>query len=220
MRILYKTMWLCLLAVCLCTLAATPVSAKVCFVGEENCTGGGSFDHYKDPAEDGNLCTQEGYVKRSECTSDPSKRIVEYCPYNSGYVKCCGAEFAYDSCVYPLLVKDRCVNKFKCQCDPEKYPYTAQACRDLNINSRAAGASCAQVEGFNTALGGTTTEIYYTECKCDEALYPYTDEDCANDGGVSNGEMCLGSDGVSRYPYFICDRTKYPYFFVSCFTCG
>lgn len=211
MRILYKTMWLCLLAVCLCTLAATPVSAKVCFVGEENCTGGGSFDHYKDPAEDGNLCTQEGYVKRSECTSDPSKRIVEYCPYNSGYVKCCGAEFAYDSCVYPLLVKDRCVNKFKCQCDPEKYPYTAQACRDLNINSRAAGASCAQVEGFNTALGGTTTEIYYTECKCDEALYPYTDEDCANDGGVSNGEMCRGSDGVSRYPYCICDRTKYPY---------
>ena len=44
MKILYKTMGLGLLSACLCLLCAAPASAKVCFVGEENCTGGGSFD--------------------------------------------------------------------------------------------------------------------------------------------------------------------------------
>ena len=53
MKILYKTMGLGLLSACLCLLCAAPASAKVCFVGEENCTGGGSFEDYENPDADG-----------------------------------------------------------------------------------------------------------------------------------------------------------------------
>ena len=49
MKILYKTMGLGLLSACLYLLCAAPASAKVCFVGEENCTGGGSFEDYENP---------------------------------------------------------------------------------------------------------------------------------------------------------------------------
>lgn len=65
MKILYKTMWLWLLSVCLSMFTAAPVAAKVCFVGEEGCAGGGSFDNYKDPGEDGELCTNEGYILKA-----------------------------------------------------------------------------------------------------------------------------------------------------------
>ena len=68
MKILYKTMGLGLLSACLCLLCAAPALAKVCFVGEENCTGGGSFDEYKDPAEDGKVCTDEGYILKVRAT--------------------------------------------------------------------------------------------------------------------------------------------------------
>ena len=50
-------MGLGLLSACLCLLCAAPASAKVCFVGEENCTGGGSFDEYEKP--DGMKCRED-----------------------------------------------------------------------------------------------------------------------------------------------------------------
>ena len=61
MKILYKTMGLGLLSACLCLLCAAPASAKVCFVGEENCTGGGSFDEYEKPDGKRGLCTQDSF---------------------------------------------------------------------------------------------------------------------------------------------------------------
>ena len=102
MKILYKTMGLGLLSACLCLLCAAPASAKVCFVGEENCTGGGNFDNYKDPGEDGKLCEAEGYILKEKCTGE--KQVVAYCPYNGRYVMCCGKEYIYDSCTYPHIM--------------------------------------------------------------------------------------------------------------------
>ena len=105
MKILYKTMGLGLLSACLCLLCAAPASVKVCFVVEDKCTRGWifdwdkGFDEYKDPAEDGKVCTDEGYILKSACDADPSRHVTGYCPYNSEYVMCCGNEYVYDSCV-------------------------------------------------------------------------------------------------------------------------
>ena len=122
MKILYKTMGLGILSACLCLLCAAPASAKVCFVGEENCTGGGSFEDYKDPGEDGKLCEAEGYMLKDNCTADQAKYVAGYCPYNNAYVRCCGKEYAYDLCSYPLVSDGKCGSKHKCVCDA-KFPF-------------------------------------------------------------------------------------------------
>ena len=80
MKILYKTIGLGLLSACLCLLCAAPASAKVCFVGEENCTGGGSFEDYENPDADGKLCEAEGYMLKDNCTADQAKYVAGYCP--------------------------------------------------------------------------------------------------------------------------------------------
>ena len=132
-------MGLGLLSACLCLLCAAPASAKVCFVGEENCTGGGSFEDYENPDADGSLCKQEGYTEKSLCQADMTKYIVAYCPYNSNYVMCCGREYSYDACVYPLVADGKCGNRFKCRCDSDKYPYKQQSatvCQRTDVDQR------------------------------------------------------------------------------------
>lgn len=149
MKILYKTMWLWLLSVCLSMFTAAPVAAKVCFVGEEGCAGGGSFDNYKDPGEDGELCTNEGYILKSECTGE--KHIVAYCPYNSSYVMCCGKEYIYDSCTYPHIMTGKCGNKYSCSCDPNIYKYTEEQCE--SDNAYPAGQAVPRCLRFLPARG-------------------------------------------------------------------
>ena len=209
MKILYKTMGLGLLSACLCLLCAAPASAKVCFVGEENCTGGGSFDDYKDPSEDGSLCTREGYTSKTSCQADMTKYIAGYCPYNSNYVMCCGREYSYDACVYPLIADGKCGNKFKCRCDSDKYPYKQQSatvCKNTVTgqnydNSIASGASCVYT-GF--ANGQTSINAYFTECLCDRGLYPKTEEECSKDGSSVSNKSCVDSNGNTYYTACIC----------------
>ena len=209
MKILYKTMRLGLLSACLCLLCAAPASAKVCFVGEENCTGGGSFDDYKDPSEDGSLCTQEGYTSKTSCQADMTKYIAGYCPYNSNYVMCCGREYSYDACVYPLIADGKCGNKFKCRCDSDKYPYKQQSatvCKNTVTgqnydNSIASGASCVYTGFVN---GQTSINAYFTECLCDRGLYPKTEEECSKDGSSVSNKSCVDSNGNTYYTACIC----------------
>lgn len=222
MRTLYKTMWLCLLAVCLCTLAATPASAKVCFVGEENCSGGGSFDNYKDPAEDGNICINEGYgTKATACRNDPDKEISSYCPYNNEYVKCCGKEYAYDApCVYPLVTKGRCGNKYKCECDSSQYKYTDKECKTIKgaagegyENSYGSGASCMQKSYAN---GKIVTEIKFSSCQCDRGIYPKLggkNGDCDNNAEKNGPCSTKYSDSNATelyYKFCRCNSSDYP----------
>ena len=129
MKILYKTMGLGLLSACLCLLCAAPASAKVCFVGDENCGAGGSFEPAEElPNED--LCRQEKYDTLASACANPGG----VCPYDARYVRCCPSEYAYQACVYPLeTVKkivdgkttvDRCGSLYKCQC-PSEYGVTS-----------------------------------------------------------------------------------------------
>ena len=125
MKILYKTMGLGLLSACLYLLCAAPAAAKVCFVGDENCGAGGSFEPAeKLPNED--LCRQEGYTSLASTCLNPGGT----CPYDAKYVKCCGSEYAYQACVFPLEtikvqnsegkeVTDKCGNLYKCRCNSE-----------------------------------------------------------------------------------------------------
>ncbi len=214
MKILYKTMGLGLLSACLCLLCAAPASAKVCFVGEENCTGGGSFEDYENPDADGSLCKQEGYTEKSLCQADMTKYIVAYCPYNSNYVMCCGREYSYDACVYPLVADGKCGNRFKCRCDSDKYPYKQQSatiCQNTVTgqnynNSIASGASCVYT-GF--ANGQTSVNAYFTECLCDRGIYPKTEEECLNNGSTTTGNSCTDSNGNTYYAACICgDKFK------------
>ncbi len=214
MKILYKTMGLGLLSACLCLLCAAPASAKVCFVGEENCTGGGSFEDYENPDADGSLCKQEGYTEKSLCQADMTKYIVAYCPYNSNYVMCCGREYSYDACVYPLVADGKCGNRFKCRCDSDKYPYKQQSatiCQNTVTgqnynNSLASGASCVYT-GF--ANGQTSINAYFTECLCDRGIYPKTEEECLNNGSTTTGNSCTDSNGNTYYAACICgDKFK------------
>ena len=214
MKILYKTMGLGLLSACLCLLCAAPASAKVCFVGEENCTGGGSFDEYKDPAEDGKVCTDEGYILKSACDADPSRHVTGYCPYNSEYVMCCGNEYVYDSCVYPHVTVDKCGSKFKCQCDPEKYPYTEEACHTQFKFSNPGGTACTQIDAGTTS---TIKTLYYSACLCERGLYPYSKDDCQTTANADvNGDPCQDSMGNQYWDSCKCSNPPYKWESVDC----
>ena len=214
MKILYKTMGLGLLSACLCLLCAAPASAKVCFVGEENCTGGGSFDEYKDPAEDGKVCTDEGYILKSACDADPSRHVTGYCPYNSEYVMCCGNEYVYDSCVYPHVTVDKCGSKFKCQCDPEKYPYTEEACHTQFKFSNPGGTACTQIDAGTTS---TIKTLYYSACLCERGLYPYSKDDCQTTANADvNGDPCQDSMGNQYWDSCKCNNPPYKWESVDC----
>ena len=214
MKILYKTMGLGLLSACLYLLCAAPASAKVCFVGEENCTGGGSFDEYKDPAEDGKVCTDEGYILKSACDADPSRHVTGYCPYNSEYVMCCGNEYVYDSCVYPHVTVDKCGSKFKCQCDPEKYPYTEEACHTQFKFSNPGGTACTQIDAGTSS---TIKTLYYSACLCERGLYPYSKDDCQTTANADvNGDPCQDSMGNQYWDSCKCSNPPYKWESVDC----
>ena len=185
-------------------------NAKVCFVGDEDCGAGGSFDEdYSDPNGDGKICTAEGYISITECEADPSRYIAGYCPYNSSYVMCCGKDYIYSKCVYPLVTADKCGNKYKCVCDEEKYPYTqknATTCINAKtnteyVNSRASGASCV----YNTYNGSQSVmNAFFTKCECDRGLYPKTEEECTKDGNSVSDKACTDSDGNKYYSSCLC----------------
>ena len=212
MKILHKTIGLGLLSACLCLLLPAPASAKVCFVGEENCTGGGSFEDYKDPGEDGKLCEAEGYMLKDNCTADQAKYVAGYCPYNNAYVRCCGKEYAYDLCSYPLVSDGKCGSKHKCVCDA-KFPfndkYEETSCKIKYPGAIADGGSCVQT-GYDAKSGGSITDIYFSECVCNPAIYRYVKEDCTN-GTEPSDDGCTGTDGITRYGSCICNREKYEF---------
>jgi len=205
MKYMDKTMGLGLLSACLCLLCAAPASAKVCFVGEENCTGGGNFDNYKDPGEDGKLCEAEGYILKEKCTGE--KQVVAYCPYNGRYVMCCGKEYIYDSCTYPHIMTGKCGNKYSCSCDPNIYKYTEEQCE--SDNAYPAGASCTQVSSVSSGEGEnlqakTVKEILYSACLCDRGTYTQPKEKCDK-----TQNLCKDSSGAEYTDTCVCDKGKY-----------
>ena len=210
-----RNSWRFVLAAFFCgALFCAQASAKVCFVGEENCSGGGSFDDYKDPGEEGKVCTDEGYILKSACDADPSRHVTGYCPYNNDYVMCCGNEYVYDSCVYPHVTVDKCGSKFKCKCDPEKYPYTEEACHSKFKFSNPGGTACTQIDAGSTS---TIKTLYYSACLCERGLYPYSKDDCQTTANADvNGDPCQDSMGNQYWDSCKCSNPPYKWESVDC----
>ncbi len=209
MKILCKNSFVLLWVVCFGLVLTSESQAKVCFVGDPDCAQGAEFEEYADPYENGESCTSEGYVLKTECDADASKHITGYCPYNSNYVMCCGNEYVYDACVYPLVPDGRCGNKFKCVCDPNKYPYYqsgATTCRNSvtgaeYLNSMADGAACSYT-GYSS--GQSMINMYFSKCACDRGLYPKTEQECTDGGSSVSNKSCTDSDGNIYYSACIC----------------
>ncbi len=191
MKILYKTMGLGLLSACLYLLCAAPASAKVCFVGDENCGAGGSFEPAeKLPNED--LCRQEGYTSLASTCLNPGGT----CPYDAKYVKCCGSEYAYQACVFPLEtikvqnsegkeVTDKCGNLYKCRCNSE-YKTPADWSDEASNKCQPGGGVC---------IMSTTDTVYYNKCTCDGNYFPY-EKSCPKN--TTEIDSCTDSDGLTR----------------------
>ncbi len=183
-----------MLAVCCCTMAALPATAKVCFVGDPNCAGGSEFGEYEDPNKDNELCKHEGYVWDTE-EQGKCANVGGVCPYDARYVKCCGAEYAYQTCVYPLeTVKneagkvDKCGNLYKCRCNKD-YKTPDEWSAQTSENCQPGGGIC---------IMSTSDEVRYDKCTCDTNYYPYE----ANVGCPTNAiilKSCKDSDGKTYY---------------------
>ena len=180
-----------MLAACLCgALFCTQVSAKVCFVGDPDCTQGAEFEEYTPPATD-NLCTQEGYNKNATDCLAEGGNIGGVCPYDASFVKCCGAEYAYQACVFPLenVSKgngvDKCGSLYKCQCN-EEYKTPADWAKEASSACQPGGGVC---------ILSTDTTVRYNKCICDVNYFPYENSCPSNTTEI---DSCTDSEGKTR----------------------
>ncbi len=214
MKILGRTLAVCMLLVCGCFWSAGNVSAKVCFVGDPDCAGGADFGEYVDPAADGDLCKQEGYILKADCDANPAKHVTGFCPYNSDYVMCCGKEYTYDACVYPHMPAGKCGKKYRCVCDPAKYPYTESQCHSSFKFSNPGGTACTQIDPGPT---DTVKTLYYSACLCERGLYPYSKQDCQETANADvNGDPCVDSQGNSYWDSCKCSNPPYVWESIDC----
>ncbi len=212
-----RNSWIFVLTAFFCgVLFCTSVSAKVCFVGDPNCAGGSEFGEYEDPNKDNTLCKQEGYVWDTE-TQGKCANIGGVCPYDARYVKCCGAEYAYQACVYPLeTVKneagkiDKCGNLYKCQCGSDyKTPdeWEKETSGSCAADDDKTCTSCQP--GGGICIMSTTDEVRYDKCTCDTNFFPYTKEaGCPENAVVISS--CTDSDRKTHY------RCQCPSYFHTC----
>ena len=214
MKISGKIWAVCMLLACGCLWSAGNVAAKVCFVGDPDCAGGADFGEYVDPAADGDLCKQEGYILKADCDANPAKHVTGFCPYNSDYVMCCGKEYTYDACVYPHMPAGKCGKKYRCVCDPAKYPYTESQCHSSFKFSNPGGTACTQIDPGPT---DTVKTLYYSACLCERGLYPYSKQDCQETANADvNGDPCVDSQGNSYWDSCKCSNPPYMWESVDC----
>ncbi len=214
MKILGRTLAVCMLLACGCLWSAGNVAAKVCFVGDPDCAGGADFGDYVDPAADGDLCKQEGYILKADCDANPAKHVTGFCPYNSDYVMCCGKEYTYDACVYPHMPAGKCGKKYRCVCDPAKYPYTESQCHSSFKFSNPGGTACTQIDPGPT---DTVKTLYYSACLCERGLYPYSKQDCQETANADvNGDPCVDSQGNSYWDSCKCSNPPYVWESIDC----
>lgn len=198
-----RNSWILVLAAFFCgALFCTQASAKVCFVGEEECGSGASFEPAEElPNED--LCRQEKYDTLASACANPGG----VCPYDARYVRCCPSEYAYQACVYPLeTVKkivdgkttvDRCGSLYKCQC-PSEYGVTSDYAKTNN---------CQPGGGYCMLNDGTTDQVKYKTCSCDTSVYTDATK-CSNN--QTEEASCTDEKGKVRKKCY-CNRSRFPY---------
>ena len=198
-----RNSWIFVLAAFFCgALFCTQALAKVCFVGDEECGSGASFE----PAEElpnKDLCRQEKYDTLASACANPGG----VCPYDARYVRCCPSEYAYQACVYPLeTVKkivdgkttvDRCGSLYKCQC-PSEYGVTSDYAKTNN---------CQPGGGYCMLNDGTTDQVKYKTCSCDTSVYTDATK-CSNN--QTEEASCTDEKGKVRKKCY-CNRSRFPY---------
>ncbi|MBQ8785513.1 MAG: hypothetical protein IJZ59_05680 [Alphaproteobacteria bacterium] len=151
--------------------------ARVCFAGDESCEVGGFFDALPEKDLNDSACVAEGYIENKTCKPG---EITYTCPYKSSYKKCCGAEYKYEACVYPLEQTGRCGTRVSCKC-PDDYSVTSEY---------ASNNYCQPGGGYCMANNGVDDEIRYKTCTCDPSVFVEEGETCPNNQEVS--KTCTG----------------------------
>ena len=201
----------CLL-VCGCVFAFE-TQARVCFATDENCGVGGNFPAKSDVDPNEEACKKEGYAS-NETTSCLDGYLKYNCPYKSSYIKCCAPDYIYSSCTYPLIPVGICGGKFKCKCDPDKYPYTEEKCHSDFKFSNPGGTACTQIDAVEAT---TTKTLYYSACLCERGLYPYSKQDCQETANADvNGDPCVDSQGNSYWDSCKCSNPPYKWESIDC----
>ena len=198
----------CLL-VCGCIFAFES-QARVCFAADGNCGSGGNFAAVDEDAII-KKCTDKGYILAKDCRVQVGMQVAEYCPYDHRYVMCCGLEYAYTKCIYPLKPDGYCGGKYKCACDTVKYPFaqkTATVCTNTVSNadydnSIASGGSCSYT-GYDQTTKTSTVNLRFTKCACDRGLYPKTAEECSKNTAGTSQDSCTDSEGNQYFANCIC----------------
>lgn len=132
----------------------------------------------------------------------------------------------YDApCVYPLVTKGRCGNKYKCECDSSQYKYTDNECKTTKgsagegyENSYGSGSFCTQ-QRYDTDSHGIVSEIRYSSCQCDRGIYPKFGSMFPKDPSVeSDCDFNAERQGPCSTKYANSNKTETYYKFCRCNT--
>ena len=201
--------YLFLLTALLCgALFCTDSQARVCFATDPDCGNGGNFGNMDDLKQYDDACKNYGYTYENSC---PAEYIKYICPYKSTWLKCCGKQFRYEGCIYPLEIDKsqvgdvvdgvtqygKCGTRYACKC-PDEYEISSEYAETNNC--QPGGGYCLQSDG-------TTDTVKYKTCTCDEDIY--TDiSSCKNN--QTETSSCKDAKGTVRKKCH-CDRGVYPY---------
>ena len=201
--------YLFLLTALLCgAFLCTDSQARVCFATDPDCGNGGNFGNMDDLKQYDDACKRYGYTYENSC---PAEYIKYICPYKSTWLKCCGKQFRYEGCIYPLEIDKsqvgdvvdgvtqygKCGTRYACKC-PDEYEISSEYAETNNC--QPGGGYCLQSDG-------TTDTVKYKTCTCDEDIY--TDvSSCKNN--QTETSSCKDAQGTVRKKCH-CDRGVYPY---------
>ena len=187
---------------------ASGAEARVCFATDPDCGNGGNFGNMDDLKQYDDACKRYGYTYENSC---PAEYIKYICPYKSTWLKCCGKQFRYEGCIYPLEIDKsqvgevvdgvtqygKCGTRYACKC-PDEYEISSEYAETNNC--QPGGGYCLQSDG-------TTDTVKYKTCTCDEDIY--TDvSSCKNN--QTELSSCTDDKGAVRKKCH-CDRGVYPY---------
>ena len=187
---------------------ASGAEARVCFATDPDCGSGGNFGNMDDLKQYDDACKKYNYIYENSC---PAEHIKYICPYKSTWLKCCGKQFRYEGCIYPLEIDKsqvgevidgvtqygKCGTRYACKCSDE-YEISSEYAETNNC--QPGGGYCLQSDG-------TTDTVKYKTCTCDEDIYTDVGS-CKNN--QTETSSCKDAQGTVRKKCH-CDRGVYPY---------
>ncbi len=163
-------------------------------------------------------CKNLGFTNKVEECRTKNKNTGLLCPFNQNYTdQCCDKEYAYiltSTCTNNTTPShDTCGGRYKCICDPYKYP--------KGIGRESCNGQFAYDEinyCIETTInndGGTTTTRYYTGCtcannyaRCNPAYHLHGVGEPCRDGNNSYYTRCVCDAGFNKL--CMASGAKYP----------